>query len=83
MTRALSTAALLVLLLVTGLALYLFRPFLAYPEPAALSCLDPPAETKLSLMIDSAASDPAYLQPDDLVTVSAGILGGKTSRIVR
>lgn len=49
----------------------------------AMALLDPPAETKLSLMIDSASSDPAYLRPGDMVTVSAGVLGHKTSRIVR
>ncbi|MDE0885492.1 MAG: fumarylacetoacetate hydrolase family protein [Myxococcota bacterium] len=49
----------------------------------ALSLVDPSAEIKLDFMIRSAGSDPAYLRPGDEVTVSAGILGSKTSRIVR
>jgi hypothetical protein len=34
-------------------------------------------------MIGGSGSDPAYLRPGDVVTVSAGFLGTKTSRIVR
>ena len=49
----------------------------------ALALVDPDAETKLGFMIGGAASDPAYLRPGDVVTVSAGLLGSKTSRIVR
>jgi len=49
----------------------------------ALALIDPSAETKLGLMIGGAASDPAYLRPGDVVTVSAGVLGSKSSRIVR
>jgi 2-keto-4-pentenoate hydratase/2-oxohepta-3-ene-1,7-dioic acid hydratase in catechol pathway len=49
----------------------------------ALSLVDPEAETKLDFMIGGAGSDPAYLRPGDEVTVSAGFLGSKTSRIVR
>jgi 2,4-didehydro-3-deoxy-L-rhamnonate hydrolase len=49
----------------------------------SLLLVDPEAETKLNFMIGGAASDPAYLRPGDVVTVSAGFLGGKTSRIVR
>ena len=48
----------------------------------ALVLVDPPAETKLDFMIGGAASNPAYLRPGDTVTVSAGILGSKTSRVV-
>ena len=48
-----------------------------------LSLVDPSAETKLGFMIGGSAFDPAYLQPGDVVTVSAGVLGDKTSRIVR
>jgi len=49
----------------------------------ATALLDPAAKTKLSMMIRSASSNPAYLRPGDVVTVSAGILGRKTSRVVR
>lgn len=49
----------------------------------ALALVDPDAETKLELMIGGAGSDPAYLRPGDVVTVSAELLGSKTSRIVR
>jgi len=49
----------------------------------ALALVDPDAETKLEFMIGGAASDPAYLRPGDEVTVSADVLGSKTSRVVR
>jgi 2-keto-4-pentenoate hydratase/2-oxohepta-3-ene-1,7-dioic acid hydratase in catechol pathway len=47
-----------------------------------LVLIDPGAEMKLDFMIGGSASDPAYLRPGDAVTVSAGLLGSKTSRIV-
>jgi 2-keto-4-pentenoate hydratase/2-oxohepta-3-ene-1,7-dioic acid hydratase in catechol pathway len=49
----------------------------------SLLLVDPDAETKLDFMIGGSGSDPAYLRPGDVVTVSAGFLGSKTSRIVR
>jgi len=48
-----------------------------------LSLVDPRGVAKLDFMIGGAGSDPAFLRPGDEVTVSAGILGSKTSRIVR
>ena len=48
-----------------------------------VALVDPDAETKLDFMIGGSGSDPAYLRPGDEVTVSAGFLGSKTSRVVR
>ncbi len=48
----------------------------------ALVLVDPSAETKVELMIGGAESASGYLRPGDVVTVSAGLLGQKTSRVV-
>lgn len=41
MKRALTILGAVLVVVLVGLWLHLFRPFLTYPEPAALTCLDP------------------------------------------
>ena len=48
----------------------------------AMVLLNPSSATKVSVMADGAADEAGFLQPGDVVRVSAGFLGDKTSRIV-